>query len=80
LPLTVVTAGKRVAGWMEMQEELASLSSDSSHVVADGAGHIVQADDPEFVVQVIRDLARRAMNYCGPRADLTASTEADRLS
>jgi pimeloyl-ACP methyl ester carboxylesterase len=80
LPLTVVTAGRRVPGWMEMQEELASLSSDSSHVVADGAGHLVQTDDPEFVVQVIRDLARRAMKYCGPRADVTASTEADLLS
>ena len=57
LPLAVVTARKQPPGWFVMQDELASLSSQSTHVIADDAGHYVHLDDPELVVQTIRELA-----------------------
>ena len=60
IPLTVITAGRQqIPGWREMQDELAALSADSTHLVADDAGHYVHLDAPEFVIQAIRDMARK---------------------
>jgi pimeloyl-ACP methyl ester carboxylesterase len=61
LPLTVITAGKhQTPGWREMQDELAALSDDSVHIVAEGAGHYVHHDAPEVIIQAIKDVVRRA--------------------
>jgi pimeloyl-ACP methyl ester carboxylesterase len=38
-PLAVISAGEQPPSWLEMQEELATLSSDSSHRVVEGATH-----------------------------------------
>lgn len=61
-PLTVLTAAKQPRSvksvWVQMQEELAALSSDSEHVVCD-AGHYLHLDNPGLVIQAIRDLVRR---------------------
>src|SRR5215211_1955838 len=38
-PLAVITAGKQTRDWLEMQDELAALSSNSVHRVVDGATH-----------------------------------------
>jgi pimeloyl-ACP methyl ester carboxylesterase len=38
-PLVVITAGTQSPDWLEMQEELAALSSESIHRVVDGATH-----------------------------------------
>ena len=38
-PLAVITAGEQSSGWLEMQDELAALSSNSIHRVVDGATH-----------------------------------------
>lgn len=61
LPLTVITAGQQqLADWQEMQDELAALSADSVHIVAEGASHYVHLDAPEIVIQAVKDVARRA--------------------
>ena len=39
-PLAVVSAGKQPPAWLELQDELATLSSDSSHRVVEGATHV----------------------------------------
>lgn len=68
LPLTVIVHGycnscskdpvelaKEEKAWLEMQEHLASLSSNSALVVADPqTGHDVQIDQPAIVVEAIR--------------------------
>jgi pimeloyl-ACP methyl ester carboxylesterase len=59
LPLTVITAGEPLPGWMPMQRELAALSADSTHIIADGCRHYVHLDDPELVLQAIRDMVRK---------------------
>ncbi|MGH3146684.1 MAG: alpha/beta hydrolase [Rubrobacter sp.] len=38
-PLAVISAGEQSSDWLEMQDELATLSSDSIHRVVDGATH-----------------------------------------
>jgi pimeloyl-ACP methyl ester carboxylesterase len=63
IPLTVLT---RAAGmgeswrvWAQLQDELAALSSDSVHIHAERGGHYLQFDEPDLVVEAIRDLVRR---------------------
>jgi pimeloyl-ACP methyl ester carboxylesterase len=63
-PITVLTALRRLdesllPAWVQMQEELAALSSDSEHITAPGAGHYMHLDDPDLVVKAIRDLVSR---------------------
>ena len=38
-PLAIISAGEQPPGWLEMQEELAALSSDSTHRIVEGATH-----------------------------------------
>jgi pimeloyl-ACP methyl ester carboxylesterase len=45
--------------WLELQDELAALSADSVHVIAESAGHLMHKDDPDLVVRVVTDLVRR---------------------
>lgn len=63
LPLVVLTACRRPwrgwPVWVQMQDELAALSSDSEHVMAREAGHDIHLDEPHLVVQAIRSLVRR---------------------
>ena len=42
--------------WQEMQEELAALSSGSQLVVAEKSGHHVQLQQPELVIEAIRQI------------------------
>ena len=39
--------------WLEMQRELADLSSNSTHRVLDGAGHISLVTNPEYTQEVV---------------------------
>ena len=59
LPLTVLTAAARDDAWMQMQAELAGLSTASRHIVAAHGGHYFQRDEPDLVASAIRDLMAR---------------------
>jgi pimeloyl-ACP methyl ester carboxylesterase len=63
IPLTVLTRPRRPGAeptvWAQLQDELAALSSDSVHVHAEQGGHYLQLDEPDLVIQAIRDLVRR---------------------
>lgn len=48
--------------WLEMQEELASLSSSSAHIIASTANHIVHYEEPDLIVDAILDLVAAASN------------------
>jgi pimeloyl-ACP methyl ester carboxylesterase len=57
LPLIVLSAGRPIdALWGEMQHDLLPLSSRSRQIVAFDSGHSVEFDQPEVVVNAIRDL------------------------
>jgi pimeloyl-ACP methyl ester carboxylesterase len=59
LPLTVLTAAGQDATWMQMQAELAGLSTAGTHIVAPRGGHDLQHDAPGLVASAIRDLMAR---------------------
>ncbi len=46
LPLAVVTAGQQSPPWLALQNELAALSTNSSHHIIDAATHTSVLDDP----------------------------------
>lgn len=54
LPLVVVTA--EAGGDLRFQGRLATLSTVSRHVVAEGTGHYVQYEQPQIVVDAIRGI------------------------
>jgi pimeloyl-ACP methyl ester carboxylesterase len=70
VPLVVLTAPHReraddlAAGlsdrfeeiWAEMQEEMAQMSANSTHVIAEESGHFVRHDQPELVINAILGL------------------------
>jgi hypothetical protein len=49
--------------WSVLQAELADLSHNSSHTVAERAGHYIHRDDPDLVTGILRDLAHRAREH-----------------
>ncbi len=48
------------ASWAALQDELAMLSTNSTHDVSNRAGHYVHRDDPELVIRVITALVAQA--------------------
>ena len=65
-PLAVLTAGKSpplgsseadhaasARIWTELQDDLATLSTNAEHVVVENAGHFIQKDQPEAVFKAI---------------------------
>ncbi len=61
LRLLVITAGDRLPGgyeaaWRELQSELVALSTRGTQIFAEHAGHHIHRDDPDFMVQVLRDV------------------------
>ena len=44
-PLAVISAGTQEPGWLDMQDDLATLSSNSTHCVVEGATHTSVLDD-----------------------------------
>ena len=70
LPLIVLSAGReetiaslsdaenqqRWEGWQTQQSEQAALSSDSKQVIAEQSGHMIQLDQPDLVIDAIREI------------------------
>ncbi len=68
-PLVVLTAGEVAAGpgmpdsiaaalygtWVTLQDELATLSTNSAHRVIDGSSHYIQHDAPDAVLQAVSE-------------------------
>jgi pimeloyl-ACP methyl ester carboxylesterase len=48
--------------WRSMQNDLPKLSTNSAHVVAEGAGHHIQLDRPDVVVSAINEVVAAARN------------------
>ena len=57
--------------WLQRQTELAQLSSQGVLTVAENSGHWIQLDQPELVVEAIRQVVERALT---PRQSLPKST------
>ena len=67
IPITVIAAAtpprracaERQQLWLEMHARFAADAAKGRFVVAEGAGHHVQRDDPELVIAEVRDLLAR---------------------
>jgi pimeloyl-ACP methyl ester carboxylesterase len=61
LPMPQLTAEQNAGFgrvWRELQQDLATRSSKGQFRVAGESGHFIQIDQPELVVQAIRDLVQ----------------------
>jgi hypothetical protein len=68
-PLIVLSHGKSnatsaaerewEATWSSLQQELAALSRTSKHIVVENAGHAIQIDRPDAVIDAVLELVRR---------------------
>jgi pimeloyl-ACP methyl ester carboxylesterase len=56
LPVVVLSAGSRAAQWLAADAALAQASSNGRHIVSPRSGHWIHLDDPELVIQAIRDV------------------------
>ena len=69
IPLVVVTGGlqpfhteESMAAWIRFQKELANLSSNKQHIIVEDAGHAIHIDQPQVVIEVIRNLLATVKN------------------
>jgi pimeloyl-ACP methyl ester carboxylesterase len=64
-PLIVLTRDTNDAWWNSLQDDLATASTNSVHVVAVGSGHSIEKDNPALVAAAIREIveAVRASSY-----------------
>jgi pimeloyl-ACP methyl ester carboxylesterase len=49
--------------WQTLQDELAALVPNSKHVIAKRSGHIIQQDQPELVVDAVRDVVEAVHDH-----------------
>jgi len=52
IPVTILTAGKKSP---RPREELEAIAEDARHIVASGSGHWIHLDQPELVIESIRE-------------------------
>ena len=57
VPVIVLTGTKSLTKWAP--EDFPGISSDTTRIVAEHSGHWIQLDEPELVVNAVRDLVTR---------------------
>lgn len=72
-PLIVLTRGKNESipgmteeetdltsqGWLQLQKELAQRSSNGKQIIAEKSGHYIQFDQPELVIESVRQVVEQ---------------------
>lgn len=58
-PEEVAHQRRHFKDWLPLQRDMAALSTDSKHVIAEKASHYLHYDQPELVVEALLDLVRR---------------------
>jgi pimeloyl-ACP methyl ester carboxylesterase len=66
VPLAVISSADQRAAVMASHEALARMSSHGRHVVASKSGHWVPFDEPELVVDAIREVVETSRQAQGP--------------
>lgn len=63
LPLMIVSAGRKDHNtdqshekWIQLHQDLLTLSSRNSHVIVENSGHNIHLEHPEKVIEVIRNI------------------------
>ncbi|HEX5227654.1 MAG TPA: hypothetical protein VFW44_08080, partial [Bryobacteraceae bacterium] len=55
IPVTVLSAAKSTPEQLQEREEIARRSPRGRHIIARKSGHWIQLDEPELVVEAIKD-------------------------
>ncbi len=70
VPFVVITHGKkpgqdteRERMWAVLQHELADETGSATHIIAGKSGHNIQKDDPDLIVNAIRDMVTDMNRY-----------------
>jgi pimeloyl-ACP methyl ester carboxylesterase len=66
-PVVVVSTGNDLPNYKKLQLELLSLSSRSKQLIADGSFHSVEIDQPDVVVEAIRQAVEMVRQSKEPR-------------
>ena len=53
--------------WLRLQKDLLTLSSNSTHVLAPDSGHFIQLEQPELVVEAIREMVSKKYGVIGSK-------------
>ena len=88
IPLKVLTAGVKwmdrprgtpleplSEAWLELQRDLASLSSCGSHEIVEGAGHSIHRDRPDVVIDAMTSMVREIRGEQAVRKEGAGSAE-----
>jgi pimeloyl-ACP methyl ester carboxylesterase len=54
--------------WLELQHELTALSTKSTHITAEESGHYIHHDQPDLVVDVIRQMVDSAQSEAAQKS------------
>ena len=64
LPLVVLTRGEQLdAAWQALQNDLASLSSNSTQIIATHSGHDIMFERPDLVIAAIKQVVTGQKQY-----------------
>ncbi len=53
-------SGEAETAWRALQEELATLTPDAELVIAEESGHIIPAEQPQIVIDAIRQIVEQS--------------------
>ena len=59
IPVTILTGATSRTKWRA--EELPTVSTDTTRIIAEKSGHWIQLDEPELVVNAVRELCERSL-------------------
>jgi pimeloyl-ACP methyl ester carboxylesterase len=60
IPLIVISSGDQTADVLDAHRALARLSSQGRHVVASHSTHWIPFDQPDLIVDAVRDIVERS--------------------
>jgi pimeloyl-ACP methyl ester carboxylesterase len=69
IPVVVLSAGSRDPRWAAEDAALARASANGRHLISPGSGHWIHLDDPDLVINAIRDVMRHLS--CWPKSHET---------
>lgn len=64
IPVIVLSAGNSTAEQIAERDEMTSRSPRGKHIIARGSGHWIQLDEPELVVEAIREAIPEGIRPC----------------
>ena len=63
IPTVVISSGNNPPEQIDEHRVLASRSADARHVIANRSTHWVQFDEPELIVDAVRELVARSRGF-----------------